>query len=87
MFLAMMADRHKRKNRSVRLPEDLEQWLDKQAEQPGVTFNGLVVDACRLLQAARSDDVVPPAPTRKTAVRPRTVVGYSKEQQARGRKP
>lgn len=71
MFLAMMADRHKRRPVAVRLPEDLEQWLRGRADKRNVAFNAMVVEA---LQAYRESTETPVAPQRP-------VVGYSKGRQ------
>lgn len=78
MFLLMMADRHKRPNRSVRLPLDLEQQVDKIAAERGVSFNAVMVEAARRLVGGDT--------TEPTVVTPRPVLGYSKEQQARGKR-
>lgn len=49
----MSADRHKRRPRAVRLPEDLEQWLQEAADERGIAFNAMVVAA---LQAYRENE-------------------------------
>lgn len=80
MFLLMMADRHKRRHRSVRLPEDLEQQVDAMAAERGVGFNTVVVEAVRAYLDGRTARKIEPI-----HMEPKTV-GYSKERQARGKR-
>ena len=82
ILLAMMADRHKRKPRSVRLPEDLEQRIDKMAAERDTTFNAIVVEAVRLMVGGST---APAAVYREPVVAPQARP-YSKEQQTRGKR-
>lgn len=77
-----MADRHKRPNRTIRLPEDLEKRLDKIAAERDLKFNAIVVAVLKAWVDGMNEHM-PPA---ETAVTPQ-VRPYSKEQQAgKGRK-
>lgn len=85
MFLMMVADRHKRKNRSIRLPEDLEQQVDAEVAKRGLKFNAAAVEAFRAwvsghtMKSARRAAVRPQRPSSSGSA----PLGYSKEQQAR----
>lgn len=81
-----MADRHKRPQRSIRLPKDLEAWIDNHvAEDPERSFNSVMVIAAENYRTLAEADPRPHQPWSKPVVRP-PVVGYSKERQARGKR-